>query len=573
MGKITTVQFNINDIEEIKNMHYGTNWPVVYIINNQKEAYIGETGNALLRFKQHLKNEERLKLNQANIIYDEEFNKSACLDIESLLILYMSADGKYKLQNGNLGQSRSHNYYQREYYLDKFNQIWFNLKHNGLVKNDLVSIANSDLFKFSPYKKLTEDQYNAVYYILNDLFKKVQKDESAAFIVNGGAGTGKTVLAIFLMKLITDIMSKEITQSYLDYLEDNELYEEGFLDALLSLKNKSKFKIALVIPMTSLRKTLKRVFKSVKGLKPSMVIGPSDVLKDDYDLLIVDEAHRLKRRINLSGYGQFDKNNKALGLGNEGTELDWILRCSKYQIMFYDKTQSVKPTDVRRESFVRINEQEESFQYNLISQLRVEGGIEYIEYIEQILNSIENIKPKKFENYDLQIFDDVKDMLQAIKQKDIQLGLCRNVAGYAWKWRTKGLSYDEIISKELFDIEIGDMKLIWNTEGQDWVNSTHASDEIGCIHTVQGYDLNYAGVIFGPEITYDDVQRRICIQKENYHDMNGSRGIQEEIELQEYIINIYKVLMTRGIKGTYVYVCDEKMREYLKRYLVVYANG
>lgn len=158
-------------------------------------------------------------------------------------------------------------------------------------------------------------------------------------------------------------------------------------------------------------------------------------------------------------------------------------------------------------------------------------------------------------------------MLLAIKQKDIQLGLCRNVAGYAWKWCTKGLSYDEIISIELFDIEIGDMKLIWNTEGQDWVNSTHAGDEIGCIHTVQGYDLNYAGVIFGPEITYDDDQKRICIQKENYHDINGSRGIQEEIELQEYIINIYKVLMTRGIKGTYVYVCDEKLKQYLKKYI------
>lgn len=567
MGKITTFQFNTNELERIKKMQCGTNWPVVYIINNQKEAYIGETGNALMRFKQHLKDNERIKLNQVNIIYDEKFNKSACLDIESLLILYMSADGKYKLQNGNVGQSRSHNYYQREYYLNKFNEIWLSLQHKGLVDNDLVSISNSDLFKFSPYKKLTEDQYNVVYYILNDLFKKVQKNESAAFIVNGGAGTGKTVLAIFLMKLIVDVMSKEITQSYLDYLEDNELYEEGFLDALLSLKNKNNFKIALVIPMTSLRKTLKTVFKSIKGLKPSMVIGPSDVLKSDYDLLIVDEAHRLKRRVNLSGYGQFDKNNEFLGLGKEGTELDWILKCSKYQIMFYDKTQSVKPTDVRRVSFERIDEQEESFQYNLISQLRVEGGIEYMEYIEKILNSMRSIAPKQFKGYDLQIFDDIQDMIESIKQKDSQLGLCRNVAGYAWKWQTKGLTYDEIISKGLCDIEINNMKLIWNTVGQDWVNSKHATDEIGCIHTVQGYDLNYAGVIFGPEITYDEDEERIRIRKENYHDMNGSRGIQDENELNEYIINIYKVLMTRGIKGTYIYVCDEKLKRYFNKYI------
>ena len=235
--------------------------------------------------------------------------------------------------------------------------------------------------------------------------------------------------------------------------------------------------------------------------------------------------------------------------------------------MFYDKTQSVKPTDVRRVSFERIDEQEESFQYNLISQLRVEGGIEYMEYIEKILNSMRSIAPKQFKGYDLQIFDDIQDMIESIKQKDSQLGLCRNVAGYAWQWQTKGLTYDEIISKGLCDIEINNMKLIWNTVGQDWVNSKHATDEIGCIHTVQGYDLNYAGVIFGPEITYDEDEERIRIRKENYHDMNGSRGIQDENELNEYIINIYKVLMTRGIKGTYIYVCDEKLKRYFNKYI------
>ncbi len=146
-------------------------------------------------------------------------------------------------------------------------------------------------------------------------------------------------------------------------------------------------------------------------------------------------------------------------------------------------------------SFERIDEQEESFQYNLISQLRVEGGIEYMEYIEKILNSMRSIAPKQFKGYDLRIFDDIQDMIESIKQKDSQLELCRNVAGYAWKWQTKGLTYDEIISKGLCDIEINNMKLIWNTVGQDWVNSKHAIDEIGCIHTVQGYDLNYAGVI------------------------------------------------------------------------------
>ena len=86
------------------------------------------------------------------------------------------------------------------------------------------------------------------------------------------------------------------------------------------------------------------------------------------------------------------------------------------------------------------------------------------------------------------------------------------------------------------------------------------------IHTLQGYDLNYAGVIFGPEITYDKIHGRVEVIQENYKD-NLGRAVSGDMEaLREYIINIYATLMTRGIKGTFVYVCDYKLREYLRRY-------
>ena len=117
-----------------------------------------------------------------------------------------------------------------------------------------------------------------------------------------------------------------------------------------------------------------------------------------------------------------------------------------------------------------------------------------------------------------------------------------------------------------YDIEIEGHRYIWNTTDKDWVNSANAVNEIGCIHTVQGYDLNYAGVIFGNEIGYDQETKTFRIDKSNYHDHIGKTALDSDEQLKEYILNIYATLMTRGIRGTYLYACDEGLREYLKGY-------
>ena len=108
----------------VANEKNGKDWPVVYLIHNDKELYIGETQNVYKRFEQHLKNPERKNLKKISIIFDEEYNKSAVLDIEQSLIQLCGADNKYKLQNLNGGQSEKHNYYQREKYINKIDQIW-----------------------------------------------------------------------------------------------------------------------------------------------------------------------------------------------------------------------------------------------------------------------------------------------------------------------------------------------------------------------------------------------------------------------------------------------------------------
>ena len=107
----------------------------------------------------------------------------------------------------------------------------------------------------------------------------------------------------------------------------------------------------------------------------------------------------------------------------------------------------------------------------------------------------------------------------------------------------------------------------------DWINRKGSCKEVGCIHTTQGYDLNYAGIIFGEEIRYDRKGQTIVIEKKNYHDRTGGQGIKDPAELKQYIINIYRTIMLRSIRGTFVYACDEALRDYLKQHIPVHASS
>ncbi len=569
MAEISTLKFNAGTPLNLKKMKYGSDWPVVYIINNNEEAYVGETTDVSIRSNQHWANEIRRKLDKINVIGDDTFNKSSILDLESFLIKYMSADNRFKLQNGN-GGLQNHNYYQRKMYEDKFKQIWIQLKSKGLVKNDLRMIENTDLFKYSPYKSLTVDQYMIVNSILSDLASLVNKKEPATFVVEGGAGTGKTVLGIYILKLLMQAKDTKQIEIEEDQVEQNLSDILKINDAIDDLK------IGLVIPMDNLRSTLKKVFKHIKGLNSNMVLSPHEVGKTDeiYDLLIVDEAHRLRRRKNLTQYGTFDENNRKLNLGNDGTELDWILLKSKYQLFFYDEGQSIKPTDIRKEDFQKLVFRKNYHTYSLTTQLRcIKGGEEYVDYIKAVFS---NNPPKKkitLKDYELKMFDNVDEMVVNIKTKDSEYGLCRNIAGYAWKWNSKGkgIAFDQVnttkvINSGIFDLEIDGHKYIWNSKATDWINSPNSANEIGSIHTTQGFDLNYTGLIIGNELKYDLENNKFVVDRNNYFDAKGKADT-TDAELLRYILNIYQTMMLRGMLGTYVYVCDDGLREYLKKYI------
>ena len=167
----------------------------------------------------------------------------------------------------------------------------------------------------------------------------------------------------------------------------------------------------------------------------------------------------------------------------------------------------------------------------------------------------------KVENYEFKLYEDVGRMHEDIKALNEKYELCRMAAGYAWKWVTKK-------DKTAYDIVIGDNKFRWNSTYDNWIQTKNAVNEIGCIHTVQGYDLNYLGVIIGEDIKYDPVNKCIYADKDCYFDQQGKSGVANDPDaLREYLLNIYITLMTRGIRGTYVYVCNPELREYMKQFI------
>ena len=551
MAYIQSLPFNEETPAKLSSMAYGSSWPVVYILNNDSEAYVGETLDAVIRSRQHLDNPERKKLTQMSIITDDTFNKSVILDLEAYLIKHMGADNVYSLQNNNDGL-KNHEYFNRNIYAKRFEDIWEQLRQRKLAHKTARDIENSDLFKYSPYNALSSDQYLTVSEIIHELAATCKSGKDMHSLVCGGPGTGKTILGVYLMKLLHDRNVNEIPE------ELNEDINSRLLKDLISLPD---LKIGFVVPMGSLRSTMTNIFSSVHGLTKDMIISPTGVVKKKYDLLIVDEAHRLKRRkaLQQNYYHVMDENNKSFGLGPEGTELDWILKSSKYQIIFYDDRQTVRPCDVLPEKFNELKKDKDTIQFLLRTQFRCKGGDEYIRYMRDIFSAYPPADFRIFDGYDLKLFDDGVDMINAIKEKNKDMKLCRVIAGYGWEWKSRK-------NPEAYDIKIGNEEYRWNTTDKDWINSPNSIDEIGCIHTVQGYDLNYAGVILGPEIDY--VEGRFVVDPKKYYDMIGKNSIsQDQDKLVDFINNIYSTMLTRGICGTYIYACNSGLRQYLKKYI------
>lgn len=562
-----------------------SNWPVVYILRNEQKrlAYVGESTNVVKRVGQHYASKDKVDLRAessekvSRIVLDGQFNKSAALDLEAFLIQHLAGDGKYQLLNRNDGIV-DRNYFQRDEYQRHFrSRVFEELRKQGLFSRSIEEVENDDLFKLSPYKALEPSQEHAVKSILQIILKEL--DASAGFapmVVEGDPGTGKTIIAVFLIKLLVDIATTTEKELLTEDERESD-FPEFFLEqnrrALHELLN-SGLGIGLVVPQQSLRESIKRVFKRIPNLDPAMVVDPFSVgkNKERYSLLVVDEAHRLNQRANQSS-GMRNKDFAEINhrlFANEDdaetkTQLDWITAQSDHQVLLMDSAQTVRPADLPLELLrgAIADAEAQGKHHRLTSQLRVKGGNDFIEHIRDILQGSAP-EAKEFGEYEFQLFDDPAAMHEEIRRRNRKHGLARMAGGYAWEWRTKG-------GKPGYDIEIGHYRAQWNSTDKDWVDSKNSLSEVGSIHTLQGYDLNYAGVIIGNELKFDEESGRITFDRSQYFDKKGMENNRyrdkpwSDEEILEYIKNIYFVLLTRGRLGTFVYVCDPGLRRYMRR--------
>ena len=554
-----------------------SNWPVVYQIFNNEQIYIGETTNLKNRMNQHFMNIEKsnLRNGEVRVVFDDSFNKSAALDLESYLIQYFSGDGKFKIVNRNDGMC-DRDYYNRANYRETFEKIWEKLRELKIADKTISEINNSELFKFSPYKNLNFEQLDIVSDILLNIDESIAANRKSLSIIGGDAGTGKTIVIMYLAKLIADLQTFDNKN---DDIDDESNFGVFFEREQFNRRFKNK-KIALVVPQTSLRGRIETILsKSGLGDADFHIFSPISFgqQEDNFDITLVDEAHLLK----VGGYNMQGKtlenikkiNQRLFGDDEVHTELDWIMKKSKNVVMVFSDRQRIRPGNItEKDDISKFMEEFDGRMYYLHDQMRSKGGKGYIEYINYIFsNSLHPQKKEHFEDFELKLFENFRDFQIAIKKKEDQYGLSRMIAGFAWSWETKKRGYNNA-----FDIEIEGVKLKWNSDLSNYLGSERSKDEVGSIYTVQGDDLNYAGVIIGEDLVYR--KGRFVFNKKKYADKGAlrrnSRQVQNEEELDEgellnQILRIYKVLLSRAIRGVYIYVCDEELRKYLSRYFDV----
>ena len=273
----------------------------------------------------------------------------------------------------------------------------------------------------------------------------------------------------------------------------------------------------------------------------------------------MDEAHRLNMKSGLYS-----------NLG--GNQIVEIIQAARFSIFFVDDHQRVHIKDIG--SKVAIQKFAESCGAivhitKLNSQFRCNGSNGYLNWLDNTLQIKETANIRLIaKDYDFQIFSDPNQLFEAIKEKNKINNKARVVAGYCWDWNSKKIpsDYDIILPEFHF-------KKRWNlnTDKNLWIIGDKSIEEIGCIHTCQGLELDYVGVIIGPDMRYENGQIITDVTQRSSNDQsvkgfksliayNRSKALQDADEI---IKNTYRTLLTRGMKGCYVYCCDKSLAKYL----------
>lgn len=565
--RIEKYSFNNRTVASLED-HFENNWPVVYQIRNNRQIYIGETTNLRNRMKQHLDNEDKAELRGGvfNVVFDETFNKSAALDLESYLIQYFSGDGKFKVLNRNDGMC-DRDYYDRQKYRETFERIWNRLREIGVADKTIAEINNSELFKFSPYKNLNFEQLDVVTELVQNIDEAISENRKSLSIVDGDAGTGKTIVIMYLAKLLADLQNFDNLN---DDVNDESNFSPFFELEHINQNFKNK-KIALVIPQPSLCGRIRKIFNKIDlGEADIRIFSPVQFGKcdEDFDITLVDEAHLLKVGVTGTlGKIVHDIDAKLFNDDQIHSELDWIMTKSKNVVLVYSDQQRIRQTNIEPKDINAYADEFDKRRYYLKTQMRSRGGKKYIDYIHDVLsNGFRPTQKEAFPGFEAKLFEDIYDFSEAMKRREAEYGLARMVAGFAWKWSSKK-------DKSTYDIEIDGEKFRWNSTQNNWIGSRNAPNEVGSIYTVQGDDLNYVGIIIGKDLLYRDgklvFNREACADsgamKRSQRQVAENKTISED-DMLEQVLRTYRILMNRAVKGVYIYACDEELREYLTKY-------
>lgn len=407
--------------------------------------------------------------------------------------------------------------------------LLYKIDHGRLKPTKALQDSLASLVKGNKEFMLLDEQAVCYDMCLKTMAKCREDGRKRTIIIQGGPGTGKSVLAV---NLLMEYISKSLNASY---VTKNSAPRKAFLSLLTNSDAKKLVNI-------------KQLFRSPFGL--------SNVPCNTYDCLIVDEAHRLVKKM----YGDWNGEN----------QVKECISASLLSIFLLDEDQAVTNKDIGSVDEIRkwcvalgsiLKMPEEA---NLVSQFRCNGSDAYIQFVDDVLQRTgESVSVDLSElNFDFRVFDNASDLREALRKKNSVNNKSRMVAGYCYDWNVKH-------GRGEYDILLpGGFRAKWNLENDDiWAVNPESFEEVGCIHTAQGLEFDYVGVLIGKDLRYDTNSGNVITDKSRISKDDKSSGIRSSNDAQarRLILNTYKTLLTRGQKGCYVYCEDQALSEYMKR--------
>ena len=403
------------------------------------------------------------------------------------------------------------------------------LKPAKALQDSLVSMirGNQEFFLIDEQKVAYETVRKLVERAVRRANDPTKCAEKSVVIVSGGPGTGKSVVAI---QLLCNLIAKGYSANY---VTKNAAPRNVYFEKL----RREKYKLSYI----------KSLFKS----SDSFWNAPANLL----DCIIVDEAHRLKKKSAI-----FHGENQVKELINAG----------RVTVFFIDEDQKITTKDIGSKDEIRkwaafygtpVYEGED---LNLVSQFRCNGSDGYLNFLDNLLG-IRSTANLSFDyDYEIRLFRSPVKMREALREKNDLNNKSRMIAGYCYEWVTEsnpqGDDYD-IILEDGFRAK-------WNFSNSLFAIAPDSFDQVGCIHTTQGLEFDYCGIIIGQDLRYEDGKVITDPSKEAMSDKSsGIRSCKDKVLADKLIRNTYKTLMSRGQKGCFLYCEDKALLEYISRML------